>query len=109
MTVADRIKAMREERQLTQLELAQRMGYKTKSAVCKIEASANNITLKIVSKAAAALGVSESYLMGWNDPEDPIEVETYPELSERAVDMAYKYDKADEMTKEMVDRVLKEV
>lgn len=114
MTVADRIRYMRDERQLTQLELAQRMGYKTKSAVCKIEASGNDITLKIVSKAAAALGVSEAYLMGWNEPTE-YEIESggttfHAELqpSDKAMRIARKYDKADSLTKEMVDRILKE-
>lgn len=103
MTVADRIKALREERQLSQDELARRMGYSNRSMISKIEASGNKITLKIVSRAAAALGVSEAYLMGWNDPE-----EDDTALSDRAVEMAHKYDKADNVTKEMVDRILKE-
>ena len=70
MTVADRIKRLREKRELTQLELAQRMGYKTKSAVSQLEASGDKITLKTVTRAANALGVPEAYLMGWYDDEE---------------------------------------
>lgn len=84
MTVADRIKRLREKRELTQLELAQRMGYKTKSAVSQLEASGDKITLKTVTRAANALGVPEAYLMGWYDDEEdnnPIDTSTYSDLS----------------------------
>lgn len=67
MTVADRIRALREERQLSQSELARRMGYANRSMISKIETSGDNITLKIVSRAAEALGTTEAYLMGWYD------------------------------------------
>lgn len=70
MTVADRIRALREERQLSQSELAKRMGYSNRSMISKIEAAGDNITLKIVTRAATALDVTEAYLMGWYDDSD---------------------------------------
>lgn len=70
MTVADRIKARREELGLTQEDLALKMGYKGKGSVCKIESSGNRLTLKTVEKYALALNCTESYLMGWEDEPD---------------------------------------
>lgn len=78
MTVADRIKELRERRGWTQEELAERMGYTTKSSISKIETSGNDITLKKVSKLAKALNTSESYLMGWVKDPDP----SYPNTEE---------------------------
>lgn len=65
MTVADRIKSRREELNLTQEELALRVGLKGKSSVCKIESSGDNISTKSIRKYAKALGVTIAYLMGW--------------------------------------------
>ena len=70
MTVADRIKNRRESLGMTQLQLADKMGYKTKSSISKIESSGDKVTLKTVEKAAKALNVSPSYFMGWvSDPD----------------------------------------
>jgi transcriptional regulator with XRE-family HTH domain len=65
MTVADRIRERREELGLTQIELAERMGYKTKSSVSKIESAQDKVTLKTVERAATALQCDKEYLMGW--------------------------------------------
>ena len=68
MTIGDRIRTRREELGLTQKELAERLGYKTKSSITKIEAGDNNLPITKVAKIAKALEVTESYLMGWEDP-----------------------------------------
>lgn len=65
MTVADRIKFRREELNITQEELAKRLGLKGKSSVCKIESSGDNISTKSIRKYAKALDVTIAYLMGW--------------------------------------------
>ena len=70
MTVADRIRQRREELNLTQEELAARMGLKGKSSVSKIESSGNAVTLKNISKCAQALSTTTNYLMGWYDNPD---------------------------------------
>lgn len=67
MTIGDRIRTRREELGLTQKELAERLGYKTKSSITKIEAGDNNLPITKVAKIAKALEVTESYLMGWED------------------------------------------
>jgi len=68
-TVGDRIRERREELGMTQLELAKRLGYKTKSTITKIETNINSPTMPMVAKFAEALMVEPSYLMGWEDPE----------------------------------------
>lgn len=67
MTVGERIKQRRKELGLTQDELAKRMGYNGRSGVCAAETKEDNITTTKVAKFAKALGVSQLYLMGYED------------------------------------------
>lgn len=67
MTTADRIKQIREERDLTQTDLAKMCGYKDKSTICKIEASGDKISSRIINRVAKALNVTVVYLMGFED------------------------------------------
>lgn len=71
MTVADRIKLLRERLGLTQEQLAERLGYNGKSSISKIETSGNDITLKKISRLAPVLHTTEAYLMGWEDSPAP--------------------------------------
>lgn len=65
MTVGDRIKKLREENKMTQEELAKFIN-STKQTIYKYE---NNIITNIpsdkIERIAKALGVSPSYIMGW--------------------------------------------
>lgn len=67
MTVGERIKQVREEKQLSQEALAKKMGYAGKTSISKIESSGDNVTNRTVTKFAKALGVTEARLMGWED------------------------------------------
>ena len=67
MTVADRIRFKREELNLSQEELAKKIGNKDKSTISKIEKSGNDITMKNIQRIADALGVTSQYLLGWED------------------------------------------
>lgn len=67
MTIGERIKNIRIERGLTQEDLAKRMGYKTRSAICQVERNGDNITSDRISAFAEALGVSIQTLMGWEE------------------------------------------
>lgn len=66
-TIGSRIMERRKEIGLTQEELAFRMGYKTKSAINKIELGINDVSQSKVKKFAEALQTSPSYLMGWDE------------------------------------------
>lgn len=67
MTVGDRIKNARERLGVSQEELAKRLKLKDKSSVCKIEKAGDHISTKSIKKYADALGVSPSFLMGWEE------------------------------------------
>ena len=69
MTTGERIKHRREELSLTQAELAERMGYKSRAAISNVEKDKEDLTISRIRKFAVALECSPSYLMGWEDPE----------------------------------------
>lgn len=66
MKIGTRIKNRRLELDMTQDELAQRLGCSDKSSISRIENS-SKLTLNKVQLLAEALNVSPSYLMGWED------------------------------------------
>lgn len=66
MKIGERIKNRRVELNITQDELARRLGYSDKSSISRIENS-SKLTLNKVPLLADALNVSPSYLMGWED------------------------------------------
>lgn len=61
-----RIKLKREELGLTQEELANKLGYKSKTTIAKIESGTNDIVQSKVVKFADALETTVAYLMGWD-------------------------------------------
>lgn len=65
MTVGDRIKHIREEKGISQEELAKKLGLKDKSSVCKIEKAGDNISTNSIRKYADALNTTVARLMGW--------------------------------------------
>lgn len=67
MAIGDRIKIRREELGLTQQQLADRLGYKSKSAINKIEMGINDVAQKKVPFFAKALETSIEYLMEMDD------------------------------------------
>lgn len=72
--IGDKIKSKRIELGWTQEELAERMGYKSKSTINKIELNINDIPLSKVQEFAKVLCVSPAYLMDWvpsNNPTPP--------------------------------------
>ena len=66
MEFSDRVRRRREELQLTQDELAKRMGYKSRVSINKIE-NGRPVSQKIIARLADALDVSVPYLMGWDE------------------------------------------
>lgn len=65
MTIADRIKDARKEKNLTQEQLAKMCGYSNKSNISRIENAGDGVTAKQVRRIAEQLGVSVEYLMGY--------------------------------------------
>ena len=66
MTMGDRVKAARLKKGYTQEELAQKLGYKSRSSVNKIEKE-RDIPRSMIVKIAEILDVTPAYLMGWDE------------------------------------------
>lgn len=67
MSIGDKIRAKRIDLNMTQEELALKVGYTSKSTINKIELGINDIPLSKVVEFARALSTSEAYLMEWDD------------------------------------------
>lgn len=84
-----KIKSRRQELGLTQIELAHRLGYKSKVSICKVENGDDNLTSDRIAKFARALECEPAVLMGWNyetvhpTDEDKI-IESFVQLKQEA-------------------------
>ena len=67
MSIGDRIRARRIELNMTQDELAQKLGYHSRSTINKIEKDSRNLTQSKIKAIADALETTPSYIMGWED------------------------------------------
>lgn len=67
MSIGDRIRARRIELNMTQDELAQKLGYKSRTSINKIELGNHNLTQSKIKAIADALETTPSYIMGWED------------------------------------------
>ncbi len=85
MTIGERIRIRREELHMTQTELALKIGYKTKAAVCKIESGERLLPQTKIKPVADALQTTTEYIMGWE--------EQVPELDELQKKILSVYDK----------------
>lgn len=74
-----RIRTRREELNLSQEELAKKMGYKSRSSINKIEMGENDIPQSKVEAFAKALDTTPAYLMGWDESRE-INDGPHPEL-----------------------------
>ena len=70
LKIGDRIRLRREQLGLTQDELAQAMGYKSRSSINKIEKGVNEPPQSIIVNFAKILKTTPAYLMGWEDEQD---------------------------------------
>ena len=67
MTIGERIKKRRLELNMTQEQLANKLGYKSKSSINKIEMDSRNLTQPKIKLIADALKTTPEYIMGWNE------------------------------------------
>lgn len=67
MTMYERIKMLREKYGMSQQELAEKVGFKTASAVNKIELGLRDLNQTKIMAFAKALHTTPAYLMGWDD------------------------------------------
>ena len=88
MTIGERIKARRIELDMTQQELAEKIGYKGKTAISKIEANERDLRQSKIKPIANALNTTVEYIMGWE--------EKAPQLDEFQERLLEVYDKLPE-------------
>ena len=67
MTVGERIRQRRLELGLTQTQLANRLGNKSKVSVCTVEKDREDLTTDRIRKYAKALECTPGYLLGLSD------------------------------------------
>lgn len=73
-----RVRLRRDQLNMTQEELAKRLGFKSKTSINKIELGKQDITQSKISALAAALDMPIETLMGWDQkPDTLIAVGTY--------------------------------
>lgn len=70
MNIGNRIKQLREKQGFSQQTLAEKVGFKTASAVNKIELGLRDISQTKIVLFAKALNTTPAYLMGWEDQDD---------------------------------------
>ena len=70
MNIGQRIKHCRTELNMSQRELAKRMGYLNHSTITKIEAGSVDIPQSKIIKFAQVLNTTEAFLMGWESIEE---------------------------------------
>lgn len=75
MTLGEKIKKRREELNLTQEELAEKLGYKSRSTINKVELGKNDLTQSKIIAYAKALDTTPNYLMDYDNNIEPISLE----------------------------------
>lgn len=95
MNIGDRVKQLREQKSMTQQELATRLGYRSKSSVAHIE-NGRDIPRSMVVSLADILDTTPAYLMGWEGQKNNV-----PDNIRDVVK-----SKIDELSDQQLDRLL---
>lgn len=67
MDIYDKIKYLREKMNLSQEELANKLGYKSKTSIHKIEQKKTDLPLSKVKEFAKVLNTTPEFLLGYNE------------------------------------------
>lgn len=70
MKIGDRIKNRREELDMSQEDLALKLGYKSRSSINKIEKDASGLPQSKIVDIAKALHTTPAYIMGWEESQN---------------------------------------
>ena len=87
MTIGERIKKRRLELKMTQEQLANKLGYKSKSSINKIEMDSRNLTQPKIKLIADALKTTPEYIMGWDEVSNLGQEKQYYEDAKMAQEM----------------------
>lgn len=90
--IADRIRMMREQRGMTQQDLADAIGLKSRSSINKIEKNTYEIGLDKIKKIAKALNCDPDYLVFGNEEDKKAEINRlFDRLNETQQDALLDY------------------
>lgn len=90
MTIGERIRNRRIELNMSQDELAHKLGYKSRSSINKIELNGRNLTQSKIKAIATALETTPSYIMGWSNDD----IEFYNNSVDRTIrSIAKEFDR----------------
>lgn len=98
--IGKKIKELRQEMGITQMELALKMGYTSRAAICKVEKGDDNMTPDRVERFAKALNTTPTHLVGWDVEKTDL---TFTKDEQEII---VEYRKADFDTQAMVRRLL---
>lgn len=70
MNIGEKIRHRRIELGWSQQQLADKMGYTSKSTIARIEKGSNDVAQRNIAKFADVLNVSIAYLMDWEEDTD---------------------------------------
>lgn len=124
LKIGEKIRTARIKAKLTQDDLAKLVGYTSRSSINKIEKGLVDLPRSKLIKIANSLGVSPSYLMGWEDEEEknpPLPdgltederfwVDIYrnvsPEIQDLLIKMVSSFDQQSEEARQMLLRLIR--
>ena len=85
-TIGERVRDRRIELNMSQDELAHKLGYKSRSSINKIEMHCHNLPQKKIMQIATALETTPAYIMGWQE-----EIEATPPVYD-LLDVLFKQE-----------------
>lgn len=77
MTTGEIIKNLRKSHKMTQEELATKLGFQTKSAICKIEKNQRDVSQSTIAKLSKIFDVSPSYILGFEERAEAPDLSRY--------------------------------
>ena len=77
MTTGEIIKNLRKSHKMTQEELATKLGFQTKSAICKIEKNQRDVSQSTIAKLSKIFDVSPSYILGFEERAESPDLSRY--------------------------------
>lgn len=110
MKIGERIKNRREQLDMSQEELAKRLGYKSRSSINKIEKDASGLPQTKIAAIANALHTTPAFIMGWEEEQQKnstiAKVTVRLQTDERLFSLMESIIKLDDMQLASVEQVV---
>lgn len=100
--IGKKIRKLREERGWSQQELANKVGYKSRASINKLETE-RDIPIKKLVPIAEAFGIAPSVFMGWEEEKKEFDIE----FEEDHIELIELYSKLTKEQKQVVMNLLR--